>query len=130
MVKLRLKRYGKKREPSYRIIAIQDRERREGRPLQELGFYNPRTKETRLNTPEIVKWLRHGAQPTDPLDRLFKRAGIYDMLKASWGDGVVATVKAIGIPEEPIEATRSPDGSQDSADGSQESQEETASSTS
>lgn len=131
MVKLRLKRYGKKREPSYRIIAIQDRERREGRPLQELGFYNPRTKETRLNTPEIVKWLRNGAQPTDPLIRLFKRAGIYDMLKASWGDGVVATVKAIGIPEEvqPIENPQLLEESQESVP-EPASQEETASSTS
>ncbi|GAB1538585.1 hypothetical protein NUACC21_12470 [Scytonema sp. NUACC21] len=49
MIKLRLKRYGKKREASYRIIAIQSLARRDGRPLEELGFYNPRTD-------EVAKW--------------------------------------------------------------------------
>ncbi len=63
MVKLRLKRYGKKREVSYRIVAIQSSARRDGRPLEELGFYNPRTDETQLNVPAIVKRLQEGAQP-------------------------------------------------------------------
>ena len=55
MIKLRLKRYGKKREASYRIIAINSLARRDGRPLEELGFYNPRTDEVRLDVPGIVK---------------------------------------------------------------------------
>ena len=46
MIKLRLKKYGKKREVSYRIVAINSASRRDGRPLEELGFYNPRTDET------------------------------------------------------------------------------------
>ncbi|MEN9277662.1 MAG: 30S ribosomal protein S16, partial [Thermostichus sp. DG_1_5_bins_95] len=61
MVKLRLKRYGKKRQPSYRIIAIESKTRREARPLEELGYYNPRTKETVLETASLLKWLRFGA---------------------------------------------------------------------
>ena len=49
MIKLRLKRFGKKREASFRLVACNSTSRRDGRPLQELGFYNPRTKETRLD---------------------------------------------------------------------------------
>ncbi|MFS8835966.1 30S ribosomal protein S16, partial [Synechococcus sp. WC101] len=63
MVKLRLKRYGKRRQPTYRIVAIESKARREGRPLEELGYYNPRTKETVLETAGLLKWLRCGAQP-------------------------------------------------------------------
>ncbi len=82
MLKLRLKRYGKKREPSYRIIAIESRTRRQARPLEELGFYNPRTKETVLETAGILKWLRQGAQPTETLESILRKAGILEMLKA------------------------------------------------
>jgi len=57
MIKLRLKRFGKKREVSYRIVAIESKTRRDGRPIEELGFYNPRTDETRLDVPAIVKFL-------------------------------------------------------------------------
>jgi small subunit ribosomal protein S16 len=82
MLKLRLKRYGKKREPSYRIIAIESRSRRQARPLEELGFYNPRTKETVLETAGLLKWLRQGAQPTETLESILRKAGILEMLKA------------------------------------------------
>jgi small subunit ribosomal protein S16 len=85
MVKLRLKRFGKKHQPSYRIIAIDSRARREGRPLEELGYYNPRTKETVLETAGLLKWLRRGAKPTDTVDSLLRKAGIYEMLKAGEG---------------------------------------------
>ncbi len=100
MVKLRLKRYGKKRQPSYRIIAIESKTRREARPLEELGYYNPRTKETVLETGGLLKWLRYGAQPTETLDGILKKAGIYEMLKAGEG-GVVASIRipAMAKPE-------------------------------
>lgn len=116
MVKLRLKRYGKKRQPSYRIIAIESKSRREARPLEELGYYNPRTKETVLETAGLLKWLRCGAQPTETVEGLLKKAGIYEMLKAGEG-GVVASIRipAIAKPEagipEPTEepATEAPE---------------------
>ncbi len=92
MVKLRLKRYGRKRQPSYRIIAIESKSRREGRPLEELGYYNPRTKETILETGSLLKWLRIGAQPTDTVHAILKKAGIYNMLEAGEG-GVVASIR-------------------------------------
>ncbi|MFW6357684.1 MAG: 30S ribosomal protein S16 [Chroococcales cyanobacterium] len=83
MVKLRLKRLGKKKEASYRIIAIDNRSRRDGRPLEELGFYNPRTDETRLNVPAIVKRLKDGAQPTDTVRDILKRAQVFEQVNAS-----------------------------------------------
>jgi small subunit ribosomal protein S16 len=65
MIKLRLKRFGKKREASFRLVATNSTSRRDGRPLEELGFYNPRTKEARLDTEAIRVRLSQGAQPTD-----------------------------------------------------------------
>lgn len=82
MVKLRLKRYGKKREVSYRIVAINSRDRRDGRPLEELGFYNPRTDETRLNVPAIVKRLKEGAQPTDTVRSILNKAKVFEQVHA------------------------------------------------
>ena len=82
MIKLRLKRYGKKREVSYRIVAMNSRDRRDGRPLEELGFYNPRTDETRLEVPAIVKRLQQGAQPTKTVQRILEKANVYEQLKA------------------------------------------------
>ena len=81
MIKLRLKRYGKKREASYRIVAAQSKSRRDGRPLEELGFYNPRTDETRLNVPAIVKRLKEGAQPTDTVRDILRKANVLEQAR-------------------------------------------------
>ena len=78
MIKLRLKRFGKKREASFRLVACNSTSRRDGRPLQELGFYNPRTKETRLDTEAIRERLGQGAQPTDVVRTLLERGGILE----------------------------------------------------
>jgi small subunit ribosomal protein S16 len=82
MIKLRLKRFGKKREVSYRIVATDSRSRRDGRPLEELGFYNPRTDETRLNVPAIVKRLQNGAQPTETVRHILTKAKVFEQLHA------------------------------------------------
>ena len=76
MIKLRLKRFGKKRETSFRIVACNSTSRRDGRPLQELGFYNPRTKETRLDTEALRTRLEQGAQPSDTVRTLLERGGL------------------------------------------------------
>ena len=81
MIKLRLKRYGKKREVSYRIVAMNSRDRRDGRPLEELGFYNPRTDEVRLDIPAIVKRLQDGAQPTDTVRSLLQKANVFEQVQ-------------------------------------------------
>lgn len=83
MIKLRLKRYGKKREASYRIVAAQSTSRRDGRPLEELGFYNPRTDETRLDVPGLVRRLQQGAQPTDTVRRILEKANVFEQVKAN-----------------------------------------------
>ena len=78
MIKLRLKRFGKKREASFRLVACNSTSRRDGRPIQELGFYNPRTKETRLDTEAIRQRLSQGAQPTDVVRTLLERGGLIE----------------------------------------------------
>ena len=78
MIKLRLKRFGKKREASFRLIACNSTSRRDGRPLQELGFYNPRTKETRLDTEALRARLGQGAQPTDAVRTLLEKGGLLE----------------------------------------------------
>lgn len=82
MVKLRLKRYGKKREVSYRIVAMPSNARRDGRPLEELGFYNPRTNETTLDVPAIVKRLKEGAQPTETVRNILRKANVLEQVRA------------------------------------------------
>ena len=80
MIKLRLKRFGKKREVSYRIVAIESKTRRDGRPIEELGFYNPRTDETRLNVPAIVKRLQQGAQPSETVRSILSKAQVFEQV--------------------------------------------------
>ncbi len=82
MIKLRLKRYGKKRSASYRIVAIDSRNRRDGRPLEELGYYNPIANETRLRVDGIIKRLQQGAQPTDTVRRILEKANVFEQMKA------------------------------------------------
>jgi small subunit ribosomal protein S16 len=78
MIKLRLKRFGKKREASFRLVATNSTSRRDGRPLEELGFYNPRTKETRLEAEAIRTRLSQGAQPTDTVRALLEKGGLIE----------------------------------------------------
>lgn len=82
MIKLRLKRFGKKREVSYRIVAAHSTSRRDGRPLEELGFFNPRTDEVRLDVPAIVKRLKEGAQPTDTVRSILEKQNVFEQLNA------------------------------------------------
>ncbi|MDE7299636.1 MAG: 30S ribosomal protein S16 [Lachnospiraceae bacterium] len=77
-VKIRLKRMGQKKAPFYRIIVADSRSPRDGRFIAELGTYDP-TKEPSafsVNEEETKKWLNNGAQPTETVNRLFKKAGI------------------------------------------------------
>ena len=81
MIKLRLKRFGKKKEASFRIVACNSTSRRDGRPLEELGFYNPRTKETRLDTEALRIRLSQGAQPTNVVRTLLEKGGLIDKIE-------------------------------------------------
>lgn len=76
MLKLRLKRTGRKRSPSYRLVIMENTTRRDGRPIEEVGYYNPITKQSRLEAEKIKKWLDCGAQPTETVTTLLKKAEI------------------------------------------------------
>nr|YP_009859781.1 ribosomal protein S16 [Silene kiusiana]AWX05908.1 ribosomal protein S16 [Silene kiusiana] len=75
MVKLRLKRCGRK--AVYRIVAIDVRSRREGRDLQKVGFYDPIKNQTYLNVPAILDFIQKGAQPTETVYDILKRAEVF-----------------------------------------------------
>ena len=72
MLKIRLKRMGAKKNPSYRIIVINSTTKREGRPVQELGHYNPKTKVMKLDKVSALDWVKKGAQPTETVAYLIK----------------------------------------------------------
>ena len=74
MLKIRLKRLGAKKNPSYRIIVINSTTKREGRPVQELGHYNPKTKVMKLDKAAALDWIKKGAQPTETVAYLIKTA--------------------------------------------------------
>jgi small subunit ribosomal protein S16 len=76
MVKLRLKKIGRKRQPCYRIVAIDSRVKRDGRSIEELGFYNPLTNETHLNVERITLRLKHGAQASKTVFNLLRKVAI------------------------------------------------------
>lgn len=76
MIKLRLKRFGKKKQSSFRIVAVNSTSRRDGEPLEELGYYNPRSKESRIDTQRILGRIQTGAQPTESVKNLLKKAGV------------------------------------------------------
>nr|YP_009573287.1 ribosomal protein S16 [Calotropis gigantea]YP_009574060.1 ribosomal protein S16 [Calotropis procera]AWH10779.1 ribosomal protein S16 [Calotropis procera]QBM31253.1 ribosomal protein S16 [Calotropis gigantea]QBM31341.1 ribosomal protein S16 [Calotropis procera] len=80
MVKLRLKRCGRKQRVVYRIVAIDVRSRREGKDLQKVGFYDPIKNQTYLNVPAILYFLEKGAQPTGTVQDILKRVGVFKEL--------------------------------------------------
>lgn len=72
MVKIRLKRLGNKKNPLYRIVVINDAQKREGAPIAELGNYNPKTKEMKMNKALALEWISKGAQPSETVAYLIK----------------------------------------------------------
>ena len=78
MVKLRLKRMGKKHRPFYRIVAADSRSPRDGRIIEEIGTYNPIAKEDTvvLNKEKALEWLQKGAKPTDTVRSILSKEGV------------------------------------------------------
>jgi len=72
VVKIRLKRLGYKKNPTYRVVVIDSRDKREGAPIEELGHYNPKTKEMKLNKESALNWIKKGAQATETVQYLIK----------------------------------------------------------
>lgn len=77
-VKLRLKRMGAIKRPSYRIVATDSRTPRDGSYIEQIGFYNPLTNPVEIKIDEelALKWLKTGAIPSDTVKDLFSRAGV------------------------------------------------------
>jgi small subunit ribosomal protein S16 len=80
MVRIRLRRVGAKRQPSYRIVAADKESPRDGRFIEILGFYNPRTDPSTIQLKEdrIYDWIDKGAQPSESAERVLKSAGALD----------------------------------------------------
>ena len=80
MVRLRLRRIGLKGQPTYRIVAADKESPRDGRFLEILGFYNPRTQPATIHVKEdrAYHWMKNGALPTESVGQVFKSAGILD----------------------------------------------------
>lgn len=78
MVKIRLKRMGAHKKPFYRIVVADVRAPRDGRFIEEIGYYDPmkEPKEIKIDEELAQKWLSNGAQPTDTVKALFKKSGI------------------------------------------------------
>jgi small subunit ribosomal protein S16 len=79
-VKIRLKRTGMKKSPSYRVVVADARSPRDGRIIEKIGWYNPLVEPSEIHIDEekALGWLRNGAQPTDSVSSLLKRKGILD----------------------------------------------------
>ena len=77
-VKIRLKRMGAKKKPFYRVVVADSRAPRDGRFIEEVGYYDPMKEpaEIKINAEKAQKWLDNGAQPTDTVRVLLKKAGI------------------------------------------------------
>jgi small subunit ribosomal protein S16 len=78
MLKLRLKRTGRKRAPSYRLVIMENTTRRDGRPIEEVGYYDPITKNYNFNLDKIKKWLNYGVKPTKTVQNLLKKTQIVE----------------------------------------------------
>ena len=80
MVRIRLRRVGLKKQPSYRIVVADRESPRDGRYLEIVGFYNPRTEPIQMEVKEdrVLYWLSVGAQPSEPVERLLKKIGTRD----------------------------------------------------
>ncbi|HYK85568.1 MAG TPA: 30S ribosomal protein S16 [Ktedonobacteraceae bacterium] len=77
-VKIRLKRMGKKKTPSYRVVVADSRSPRDGRIIENLGWYNPLVEPSaiHINEEKALGWLKNGAQPTESVAQLLKRTGV------------------------------------------------------
>ncbi|RDY24802.1 30S ribosomal protein S16 [Romboutsia maritimum] len=84
-VKIRLKRMGSNKKPFYRIVVADSRSPRDGKFIEEIGYYNPisQPKQVKINDEKAVKWLSNGAQPTDTVKTLLANNGVMEKFEAS-----------------------------------------------
>jgi len=101
-VKLRLMRMGKKKQPTYRVVAADSRKARNGRFIEVLGFYDPRRDPSviEIDNDKAVGWLQNGAQPTERVEKLLKITGAWESFTG------VASEAAVPTPAVPTPATQ------------------------
>ncbi len=124
MLKIRLKRLGAKKAPVYRIIVINSTTKREGRPIQELGYYNPKSKEMKLDKATAESWISKGAQPTDTVAYLLKNCNEDGTLNYKKSDVVKLSKKAKAKQE--AEAAAKAEAEKAAAEAQEAPAEETA----
>jgi small subunit ribosomal protein S16 len=92
VVKLRLMRMGKKKQPTYRVVAAESRSPRDGRFIEIVGHYDPRRDPSviSIDNDRAVAWLKKGAQPTETVAKLLKISGAYDVLEGKVPAGAAA----------------------------------------
>nr|AXZ97080.1 ribosomal protein S16 [Callistopteris apiifolia] len=84
MVKPRLKRYGGKQRPTYRIIVIDVQSRRQGRAIREVGSYNPRNRQIQLDVSAIISFLKKGAQTTETVHHIIRRTNVLEQVEVNY----------------------------------------------
>ena len=108
MLKLRLRRMGAKRQPSYRIVVAESRSPRDGRFIETVGIYNPKTQPMtlRVDSERAKYWLERGAQPTDTVRSLLVRVGAVPgrISKEGIAEGYVTEVPSRGTTPEVMQA--------------------------
>jgi small subunit ribosomal protein S16 len=92
-VKIRLKRVGKKKAPSYRVVVADSRSPRDGRIIENIGWYNPLVEPSAIKIDEerALRWLKVGAQPTESVTSLLKRTGVLERFEQMKSTPTVAT---------------------------------------
>ena len=89
MVRIRLRRTGAKKQPSYRVVVADQRSPRDGRFIENIGHYNPRTEPSTVVIKEdrALHWLRQGAQPSDAVRRMLVSTGVMDIFEGKVPEG-------------------------------------------
>lgn len=95
MVRIRLRRMGKKKQPFYRIVAVDSRGRRDGKYIEKIGHYDPISTPTvvLIDEEKAIKWLKAGAVPSDTVNSFFKQKGIllrFDLMKKGYEEAAIA----------------------------------------
>ncbi|MEW6867573.1 30S ribosomal protein S16 [Trueperella pyogenes] len=107
-VKIRLKRMGKIREAHYRVVVVDSKKRRDGRVIEEIGYYNPNTEPSviDINSERARYWISVGAQPTEPVLAQLKITGDWQAAKGLPGESTLKVVETVDVAAKREEATK------------------------
>ncbi|AJC69830.1 30S ribosomal protein S16 [Trueperella pyogenes] len=107
-VKIRLKRMGKIREAHYRVVVVDSKKRRDGRVIEEIGYYNPNTEPSviDINSERARYWISVGAQPTEPVLAQLKITGDWQAAKGLPGESTLKVAETVDVAAKREEATK------------------------